>query len=280
MIERSINRTRAALFVFGTLAILGGLCVTAVPETSQAVVTRMGEPVRVVNRWSAGNPSGGGGLLVHLPLIEQVQWVERGLFGFSAERMPVRGSDNFPLLVDATVTVRAFDPVRLVESAGTTERAITQLSDATRSLAQQELGNVDSQRMIGPGSGGGAARLRAALDARARPLGLQVVDLRLSSTALPEGELQQAYERMEAERDRLAAIEADQGARQAQEIALNAKTEAARILGATAGRDPEFYDFYRAMLSYELVFANPQAKGNATIILGPDSEYLKQFRGR
>lgn len=276
----SFPRSRAALFVFGTLAILAGLCVTAVPETSQAVVTRMGEPVRVVNRWTPGSTAGGGGMLVHLPIVEQVEWVDRGLFGFTADRLPVRGADQSPLLVDATVTLRAYDPVRLVSNSGSVDKAVTQLRDALSALAQQELGSVDTGRLVLPGSGGATSRLRAALDARARPMGLQVVDLRLGGAALPEGELQQAYERMQTERERLAANETEAGAREAERIATEARTEAARVLGASAGKDPQFYDFYRAMRSYEVVFADPRNKGATTIILGPDSEYLKQFKGQ
>lgn len=273
-------RSRIALFVFGTAAILTGLCVTVVPETSQAVVLRMGEPVRVVNRWSAGTPAGGGGLLAHLPLVEQVEWVERGLFGFTAEKVRVRAADDTELNVDATATLRAFDPVKLVGNAGSSDKAIAQLTDTLRSLVQQDLGQVDAATLLLPGGGGSLARLRAALDSRARQLGVQVVDLRLTAAALPEGALQQTYERMEVERTRLAAAEVESGNREAERIATEAKIDAARILGATAGQDAEFYDFYRAMRSYEVVFAGEGNKGGTTIILGPDSEYLKQFKGR
>ncbi|MDE2410495.1 MAG: protease modulator HflC [Sphingomonadales bacterium] len=279
------TRARVALFAFGSIAIALGLCVTVVPETSQAVIMRMGEPVRVINRWTPANTpatktTGGGGLIAHLPFVEHVEWIERGLFGFTTDRVPVRGTDQFPLLIDATATLRVFDPVKLVGSAGNTDKAVAQLSDAVRSLAQQELGTVDATRMLMPGSGGATARLRAALDTRARLLGIQVVDLRLAAANLPEGELQQAYERMEAERNRIAASETDSGTREADRIGAEGKAEAARILGAAAGKDPGFYDFYRAMQSYEMVFASDRTKGSSTIILGPDSEYLKQFKGQ
>lgn len=273
-------RGRAALFAFGSAAILAGLCVTAVPETSQAVVLRMGEPVRVINRWSAGTPSGGGGLLVHLPLVEQVEWVERGLFGFTSDKVQVRTVDDSTLNVDAAATLRVFDPVKLVSNAGTSDKAIAQLTDALRSLAPQELGQTDAQTLLRPGSGGTLAKLRAALDARARQIGVQVVDLRLTATALPEGALQQTYERMEAERARMAAIEIENGNRDAERIVTQARTDAARMMGAAASQDPEFYQFHRAMRSYERVFASEGDKGATTIILGPDNEYLKQFEGR
>jgi membrane protease subunit HflC len=44
------------------------------------------------------------------------------------------------------------------------------------------------------------------------------------------------------------------------------------------GKDPQFYDFYRAMQSYDATFAQ---KGSSTsIVLSPDNEYLKQFKGK
>lgn len=274
-----LQRSRAALFVFGMIAIVLGLCVTVVPETSQAVVTRMGEPVRVINRWKPGGAPGGGGLIAHLPFIEQVTWIDRGLITFTAERQQVRSADQFPLLADIAVTYRVFDPVKLANQTGDTDKASDQLRSVLGALAPQELGQADANALIQPGNGGAFARLRAALDARARPLGIQVIDVRLTGAALPEGELQQAYERMETERARLAIGEADSGEREAERISADAQANAARILGNVAGQDPQFYDFYRAMLSYELVFANPANKGATTIILGPDSEYLKQFKG-
>ncbi|MBS0481611.1 MAG: protease modulator HflC [Proteobacteria bacterium] len=274
-----IQRHRAAMFLVGSIALLLGLCVTFVPESSQAVVLRMGDPVRVINRWKPNSPPGGGGLVAHLPFVEQVAWVDRGLITFTAQRQPIRTADQFPLLADITATYRVFDPVKLIDQAGGPQRAGEQLRSVLGSLAQQELGQASAMTLLQPGSGGAFASLRAALDAKARPLGIQVVDVRLTASALPEAELQQTYERMDAERSRIAASEIDAGNRQAEQIAAKAQIDAARILGSTAGQDPEFYDFYRAMQSYELIFANPANKGSSTIILGSDNEYLKQFKG-
>jgi membrane protease subunit HflC len=70
------------------------------------------------------------------------------------------------------------------------------------------------------------------------------------------------------------------GAREAQSITSQAEAEAASILQQSAGRDPDFYDFYRAMKSYEATLADPDRKDKATIILPPESGYLKQFNPR
>lgn len=274
-----LHRNRTLLFIFGTVALLLGLCVTVVPETSQAVVLRMGEPVRVVNRWRPDAAPGGGGLLAHWPFVESVAWVDRGIETVKAERVTVRSADQQLLELEPTATYRVFDPVKLVDAASSNSQAVDQLRAVLGSLAQQELGQTEAGRLLLPGSGGTTARLRAALDARARPLGVQVIDVRLSGAGLPASEREDTYERMESERARIAAIEAEQGTHEALQIADQARADAARILGASAGRDPEFYDFYRAMRSYETVFANADKKPGTTIVLGPDAEYLKQLRG-
>src|SRR5690606_40404676 len=67
------------------------------------------------------------------------------------------------------------------------------------------------------------------------------------------------------------------GLRDAQIVRAEAEAEAARIYATAYGKDPEFYDFYRAMESYRRTFENGDAE--SSIILSPDNEYLRQFRG-
>ena len=57
---------------------------------------------------------------------------------------------------------------------------------------------------------------------------------------------------------------------------------AAKTYSASFGKDPAFYDFYRAMQSYRITFGtdDTQPRGGATILLSPDNDYLRQFSGR
>jgi membrane protease subunit HflC len=73
-----------------------------------------------------------------------------------------------------------------------------------------------------------------------------------------------------------------QGAKQAQIIRAEADAEAAKTYAASFGKDPQFYDFYRAMQSYQLTFiGDGQDKvAPTTIILSPQDDYLKEFSGR
>ena len=63
-------------------------------------------------------------------------------------------------------------------------------------------------------------------------------------------------------------------------IRAEADAESAKIYADAFGKDAEFYDFYRAMQSYDATFANPENEASSSILLSPDNEYLRQFRGR
>ena len=63
----------------------------------------------------------------------------------------------------------------------------------------------------------------------------------------------------------------------AQIIRADSDAKASKIYADAFNKDPKFYDFYRAMQSYDTTFG--EGKGKSSIILSPDNEYLRQFRG-
>ena len=85
---------------------------------------------------------------------------------------------------------------------------------------------------------------------------------------------------MDSDREREARTIRAQGSRDARIIRAEADAEAANTYAESFGKDAEFYDFYRAMQSYDSTFASGEATGESSIILSPDNEYLRQFRGR
>jgi membrane protease subunit HflC len=99
-------------------------------------------------------------------------------------------------------------------------------------------------------------------------------------TDLPEAPLQSAFRRMESDREREARTIRAGGSRDARIIRAEADAESARIYAEAFGKDAEFYDFYRAMQSYDATFSNDDNPSESSIILSPDNEYLRQFRGR
>ena len=83
----------------------------------------------------------------------------------------------------------------------------------------------------------------------------QIIDVRIKKTDLPDGApLHSAFDRMRTARQQEARSIRAQGAKQAQIIRAQADAEAANTYAASFGKDPEFYDFYRAMQSYQTTF--------------------------
>lgn len=270
---------RAALLALGGIGLLAMASVSVIGADEQAVVLRMGTPERVVNRFAPGGASGAG-VIAHVPLIERVVRLDRTLVPFSAPDMVVRTRDQQQLHLDLLGTYRIIDPVRAVRTAGDQDKLVGDLAALLPALAQTEIGGLDAAHVPLPGASGAWQRMTAALDRRAREYGVQVVDLRVRRTALPEGAAQATLNRMKDEREAQALAISDGGLQQAMQIRSEAEVEAARIIGESAGRDSEFYDFYRAMNSYETMFGDPSRKDRATLILSPDSAYLRQMSGR
>ncbi len=263
------------------LVVAGLSSLVVVPETQQAVVVRTGEPVRVINRFRPDVPYGetGAGIVARMPFLERVQYVDRRVLDLDMERQQVLSSDQQRLQVDAYARFRIIDPVAMVRNAGTEENLRTQLAPILTSVLRQELGRRSFASMLTAERGNAMSNIRDALDRQARQYGAQIIDVRIKRADLPDGTpLEAAYRRMETDREQEAAAIRAGGSRDAQIIRAEADAEAAQIYAAAYGKDPEFYDFYRAMESYRRTFES--GDGDSSIVLSPDNEYLRQFRGR
>lgn len=268
------------LAVCGLVALLFA-SVVVVPETQQAVIIRTGEPVRVVNRFRPNVPFGetGAGLVLRIPFLETVQRIDKRVLSVDMERQQVLSSDQQRLEVDAFARFRIIDPVKMVQTAGTEQRVAEQLQPILNSVLRQELGRRSFALLVTAERGSAMIHIRNGLDREARQYGAQVIDVRIKRADLPDGTpLDSAFTRMQTAREQEATTIRSQGQKNAQIIQAQAEAQAAQIYAESYGKDPEFYDFYRAMQSYDATFAEGGAQ--STIILSPDNDYLRQFRGK
>jgi membrane protease subunit HflC len=271
---------KLTILALAALVIAFFSSVIVVGETQQAVVIRTGEPVRTYNRFLPNVPFGqtNTGLRFRIPFIEQVQMIDKRVLDLDMERQEVLSSDQQRLQVDAYARFRIIDPVTMVENAGTEENVILQLQPILGSVLRQELGRRTFASMLTAERGAAMTNIRTTLDRQARQYGAQVIDVRIKRADLPEGTpLDAAFRRMDTDRKQEAETIRARGARDAQIVRANAEAEAARIYSDAYGKDPEFYDFYRAMESYRRTFE--QGDGESSFILDSDNEYLRQFRG-
>jgi modulator of FtsH protease HflC len=251
-----------------------------VPETQQAVVIRFGEPVRVINKFRPNIDFGqtGAGISWRLPIAERLVRIDKRLLSVDMERQLVLSTEQLRLEVDAYARFRIIDPVRMVRTAGTPERVSEQLQPILTSVLRQELGKRTFESLLTAERGAAMNQIRSGLDREAREYGAQVIDVRIKRADLPEGALESAFTRMSAARDQEATTIRAQGQKNAQIVRAEAEGRAARVYADAFGKDPEFYDFYRAMQSYDQTFTN--GEGATTILLSPDNDYMRQFEGR
>lgn len=252
--------------------------IVAVPETEQAVVLRFGEPVRVINRFRTDADFGqtGAGLSLRIPFAERLMRVDKRLLSVDMEPQQVLSTDQLRLNVDAYARFRIIDPVKMVRTAGAPERVQEQLQPILTSVLRQELGKRTFASLLTADRGLAMRNIKNGLDRQAREYGAQVIDVRIKRADLPEGALESAFSRMQAAREQEATTIRAQGQKRAQIIRADAEAEAAQTYAASFGKDPAFYNFYRAMQSYDFAFADNQ--GSTTILLSPDNAYLKQFK--
>lgn len=269
---------KAAWIAAAAIVVILMMSVIIVPEGEQAVVIRTGKPVAVYNAYDAGADYGhtDAGIHFRIPLFDQVQRIDKRLLSVDMQQQQVLSTDQDRLIVDAYARYRIVDPIRMVQTAGTTERVTQQLEPILSSVLRQELGKRTFQSLLTAERGKAMENIRDGLDREAREYGARIVDVQIKRADLPEGALESAFTRMDAARQEEAKTITAQGQKDAQIIRAEAEARAAKIYADSFGQDPAFYDFYRAMQSYDFSFAKDQDE--KTILISPDNAYLKHFR--
>lgn len=255
-----------------------------IPETEQAVVVRFGKPVSVLNRYEPGRPIGapGAGLAFRIPFADQLVRIDKRIQDVDMQRQQVLSTDQRRLEVDAFARYRIVDPQLMYIRARTEQQLNEQLRPILGSEVRNELGTVSFASLLTPERQGIMEHVRDSLNRIAREYGAQIIDVRIKRTDLPDGTpLAAAFDRMRSAREQEARSIRAQGSKQAQIISAEADAEAAHTYAASFGKDPEFYDFYRAMQSYQTTFVGDGQEKPAptTIVLSPQNDYLKEFTG-
>ena len=276
----------SAVLAFVVLVVLLG-SFPIVPETKQAVIVRFGKPVRILNQYEPGQPIGtaGAGITWRIPFVDQIVWIDKRVLAVDMERQQVLSTDQRRLEVDAFARYRIVDPLLMYIRVGTEEnlqraaapilgrRCATSLasSSSPHCLSPERAGRHGECPQVAGPQRGQYRRARSSTSAS-------------SETDLPDGApLQSAFERMRTARLQEARSIRAQGAKQAQIIRAQADADAAKTYAASFGKDPQFYDFYRAMQSYQTTFIGDPARKSRrrpNIILSPQNDYLKEFTGR
>ena len=256
-----------------------------VDERQKVLVLQFGQIVKVQEE---------PGLGFKIPLIQELVRYDDRILSRDMSSLEVTPSDDRRLMVDAFARYRIVDveKFRQAVGAGGQELAANRLDSILRANTREVLGSVTSNEILSVDRAALMLRIRNAAIDEAQALGLQVIDVQLKRTDLPPANLNATYERMKAERERVAADEIARGneaalrvraladrtvvelvsdARRQSEI-VRGEADAKRnaIFAEAFGRDPEFFEFYRSMTAY----ARAIGGGNSSIVVSPESGFF------
>ena len=266
--------------------IVGYSSLFTVYQTQQALVIRLGQPVRVISE---------PGLNFKAPFIDSVVHIDKRILDLEAPSQEVIASDQKRLVVDAFARYRIKDPLRFYQTLGSINGANSQLSILLNSALRRVLGEVTFTHVVRDQRADLMARIRELVDHEATALGIEVVDVRIRRADLPEQNSQAVYQRMQTERQREAAEFRAQGAQRAQEIRSRADREVTvlvaeatskseqirgegdgtrnQIFADAFNQDPDFFAFYRSMQAYEQGLKHNDTR----MLLKPDSNFFRYF---
>jgi membrane protease subunit HflC len=294
--DADANRRRRMTFnVGGVVALLvlamifiAFFSLFTVPQTTQALVVRLGDPVRTISE---------PGLHMKIPFIDSVIYVDNRILDLESGAEEVIASDQKRLVVEAFARYRIRNPLRFYQTVGTIEGANSRLSPLLNAALRRVLGDFTLTQVLRDDRPALMARVRNQLDTEAQDFGIEVLDVRISRANLPMQNSQAVYQRMQTERQREAAEFRAQGSEKSQEIRARADRDVtvlvadatqrgeqargdgdadrARIFAQAFGKDPEFYAFYRSMQAYEAAL-HPN---NTRLVLPPDSRFFRFFGG-
>lgn len=279
--------------ILPVLAVVAGLVMSSVfivDEREKALVLQFGQVKQVKQE---------PGLGFKIPLIQEVVTYDDRILGLPTTPIEVTMLDDRRLVVDAFARWRITDLVRFREAvgAGGEVQGLRRLEGIINPAIQEVLGSVDSARVLSEDRTSLMNQIRDIARRQAANLGIEVIDVRLTRTDLPEQNLSATFARMRAEREREAADEIARGGEAASRVRASADravvelTSEARktaevirgeadarrnaIYAEAFGRDPEFFAFTRSLTSYER-----SLKGaNSSIVMQPDSEFFDYLRG-
>ena len=266
------------------LLILAFNTLFVVDQMHQAVILRLGEPVRVINVGARNQ----AGLQLKWPFVERVVQFDKRILAHEADQEEVITSNQGRLVVDAFVRYRITSPVQFYRSVRDDATARTRLESLVISAMRQQLGSTTTNDIISEQRGALMMRVRddVARRATASRLGVQIIDLRIKRADLPQANEEAVYRRMQTARQQEAQQIRATGEQQRREIVATATKQAeqirgegdaerARIFADSYGRDPSFANFSRSLRAYETAMAN----GDTTMVLSPDSQFFRYFSG-
>lgn len=265
------------------ILFLTNLSLFIVDETKQAIVLQFGKPIRAIK-----DP----GLNWKLPFIQNVVFFEDRLLVYDAAPTEIITKDKKTLIVDNYARWKIIDPLKFLQTVRDLNGAQARLDDIIYSELRVDLGLFDMSEIVSERREGIMKRVTEISNEKASIYGIEIVDVRIKRVDLPPENEKFIFDRMRAERERIAKQYRAEGQEESAKIIAETErektvilaeayktaqilkgegeAESVKIYAESFNQDPEFYKFYRTLEAYRLTF-----KDKTTVLLSTDSEFLK-----
>jgi modulator of FtsH protease HflC len=263
-----------------------------IKEGQQAILLRLG---KIVTEHKGPAYILHPGLHFYIPLINQVRIFDIRLQTFDSQSSRVLTEEQKYVLVDYYVKWKISNlALYYTRTGGFADRAGTLLQQKVNDALRAAFGRLTITDVVSGERGNVMTLLKQKADESAKELCIEVIDVRIKRTDLPEEVSASVFERMRVEREQAATKHRSDGKANAEVIRAEAdatvtvtlakaKTQAAQIKaegnGAAAkiyadayNKDADFYAFYRSLLAYQNTF-----NSNDILLLKPEGQFFKYF---
>ena len=281
---------RLSTILLGLALLVGLSMIFIVDEREVAIKFQLGEIVR---------SDFGPGLHFKAPWpINNVRKFDRRILTLDTPPERFLTGEKKNVTVDFFVKWRIEDPATYYTSfQGDERRAALRLLQIVKNGLQLEFDNRTIRQVVSDERSEMMENLTTKGNNEVAQFGIEIVDVRVKQIELPDDVRNSVFERMRAERERIAKELRAQGQENAKGIQAVAERERTVILAEASrdaemtrgegdarateiyanayGRDQEFFQFYRSMNAYRASLANQQD----VLVLEPDSEFFRYFHG-
>ncbi len=258
-------------------------CVFTVNQMQQALITRFGDPVRLLKE---------PGLYVKVPFIEDVAFFDKRVISVEMSALEVTLGDKRRVIVDAFGCYRISDPLKFFQSVHNESGVQKRLYPVVLGVLSSVFGKIELSSLLSDSRSDTVTRIRGEVSKAVKGFGLEVVDICIRKTNLPPQNSEAICKRMISEREREAkelrakgveiskiirstadkenAIELAKAAAKVQELIAEGELEANKIYTEAFSKDKEFFQFFQSLDAYKAAFSSK----NAAFVLSPSGEFF------
>lgn len=272
----------SAVILVGIFILLDGLF--TVNQIQQVVVTRLGDPVRVIKE---------PGLHLKIPFLETIAFFDKRLMSVELSTLEITLGDKRRIVVDAFGRYKITDPLKFYQTVYNERGVLVRLNPIVLGSLSKVLGKVSLSTLLSDTRTSAMDRIRDEVNKAAQGFGINVVDVRIKKTDLPVQNSEAICQRMISEREREAreirakgveiakiitstadkenSIALAEANTKVQELIAEGEAEANKIYVNAFSKDEGFFEFFQSLNAYRTAFS----KQNSSFVVSPKGRFFR-----